>query len=182
MRQLASMPAPEAAHYAHRLLRPRPLHLLPARRRRVCPATQGIQPEVRTYNTIITACNKSGKPEQGLKVYERMVGAGVRPSATTYTALISAYGKQGLVEKAMDIFAGGHRLAGWAGCCCDLLACTLAGPVLRQARAPACVPAGSRLVSGSDVCARAASEPVPAAAAVPPPPPQIWCSVAASAT
>lgn len=31
-------------------------------------AVQGIKPEVRTYNTIITACNKSGKPEQGLKV------------------------------------------------------------------------------------------------------------------
>lgn len=68
---------------------------------------QGIQPEVRTYNTIITACNKSGKPEQGLKIYERMVAAGVKASATTYTALISAYGKQGMVEKAMDIFAGG---------------------------------------------------------------------------
>jgi pentatricopeptide repeat domain-containing protein 1 len=61
---------------------------------------------VRTYNTIITACNKSGKPEQGLKVYERMVAKGVKASATTYTALISAYGKQGMVEKAMDIFAG----------------------------------------------------------------------------
>jgi pentatricopeptide repeat protein len=67
---------------------------------------QGIQPEVRTYNTIITACNKSNKPEQGLKIYERMVAAGVKASATTYTALISAYGKQGMVEKAMDIFAG----------------------------------------------------------------------------
>jgi pentatricopeptide repeat protein len=71
-----------------------------------CCVLQGIQPEVRTYNTIITACNKSGKPEQGLKVYERMVAKGVKASATTYTALISAYGKQGMVEKAMDIFAG----------------------------------------------------------------------------
>jgi pentatricopeptide repeat protein len=67
---------------------------------------QGIQPEVRTYNTIITACNKSGKPEEGLRIYERMVAAGVKASATTYTALISAYGKQGKVEKAMEIFAG----------------------------------------------------------------------------
>eukprot|EP00878_Enallax_costatus_P029882 GHUV01032448.1.p1 GENE.GHUV01032448.1~~GHUV01032448.1.p1 ORF type:complete len:102 (+),score=30.26 GHUV01032448.1:275-580(+) len=75
---------------------------------------QGIQPEVRTYNTIITACNKSGKPEQGLKIYERMVAAGVKASATTYTALISAYGKQGMVEKAMEIFAGGR---GYCGSC-----------------------------------------------------------------
>ncbi len=66
---------------------------------------QGIQPEVRTYNTIITACNKSARPEEGLTIYERMVRAGVKPTATTYTALISAYGKQGKVEQAMGIFA-----------------------------------------------------------------------------
>jgi pentatricopeptide repeat domain-containing protein 1 len=85
-----------------------------------CCVLQGIQPEVRTYNTIITACNKSGKPEQGLKVYERMVAKGVKASATTYTALISAYGKQGMVEKAMDIFAG----AGAAACACCMLRVT----------------------------------------------------------
>jgi pentatricopeptide repeat protein len=78
-----------------------------------CVVLQGIQPEVRTYNTIITACNKSGKPEEGLKIYERMVAAGVKASATTYTALISAYGKQGKVEKAMEIFAGGPAVR-WA--------------------------------------------------------------------
>jgi pentatricopeptide repeat protein len=60
---------------------------------------------VRTYNTIITACNKSSRPEEGLAIYERMVRAGVKPTATTYTALISAYGKQGKVEQAMGIFA-----------------------------------------------------------------------------
>lgn len=49
---------------------------------------------MRTYNTIITACNKSGQPEEGLRIYERMVSSGVKPTATTYTALISAYGKQ----------------------------------------------------------------------------------------
>ena len=61
---------------------------------------------MRTYNTIITACNKSGQPDEGLQVYDRMVAAGVAPSATTYTALISAYGKQGRVDKAMEVFAG----------------------------------------------------------------------------
>jgi pentatricopeptide repeat protein len=98
-----------------------------------CDALQGIQPEVRTYNTIITACNKSGKPEEGLKIYERMVAAGVKASATTYTALISAYGKQGKVEKAMEIFAGG--LAGSKGAgdawraswCAHSLWCVAAG-------------------------------------------------------
>ena len=58
---------------------------------------QGIKPEVRTYNTIINACNRSGLPENALQVYERMLAEGAQPSATTYTALISAYGKTGKV-------------------------------------------------------------------------------------
>lgn len=68
------------------------------------PRSQGIQAEVRTYNTVISACNKSGQPEQALQVYERMLAAGIKPSATTYTALISAYGRAGQVEKALEIF------------------------------------------------------------------------------
>jgi pentatricopeptide repeat protein len=81
-------------------MRPAPSKRLTARLSLFCrgprsfPIPQGIQPEVRTYNTIITACNKGGRPEQGLAIYERMVRAGVAPTATTYTALISAYGKQ----------------------------------------------------------------------------------------
>ena len=52
---------------------------------------------MRTYNTIINACNRSGQPEAALQVYERMLADGMQPSATTYTALISAYGKAGKV-------------------------------------------------------------------------------------
>ena len=59
---------------------------------------QGTKPEVRTYNTIINACNRSGQPEHALKVYERMIADGTQPTATTYTALISAYGKTGKVQ------------------------------------------------------------------------------------
>jgi pentatricopeptide repeat protein len=50
---------------------------------------------VRTYNTIISACNRSGQAEHALRVYERMLADGAQPTATTYTALISAYGKTG---------------------------------------------------------------------------------------
>lgn len=59
---------------------------------------QGTKPEVRTYNTIISACNRSGQPENALRVYERMLADGAQPTATTYTALISAYGKTGKVS------------------------------------------------------------------------------------
>ena len=60
---------------------------------------QGTKPEVRTYNTIINACNRSGQPEHALKVYERMIADGTQPTATTYTALISAYGKTGKASR-----------------------------------------------------------------------------------
>ena len=61
---------------------------------------QGTKPEVRTYNTIINACNRSGQPEYALQVYERMLAEGAQPTATTYTALISAYGKTGKVHSS----------------------------------------------------------------------------------
>jgi len=53
---------------------------------------------VRTYNTIINACNRSGQAGAALKVYQRMLTDGAQPTATTYTALISAYGKTGQVR------------------------------------------------------------------------------------
>ena len=59
---------------------------------------QGTAPEVRTYNTIINACNRSGQAGAALKVYQRMLADGAQPTATTYTALISAYGKTGQVR------------------------------------------------------------------------------------
>ena len=58
---------------------------------------QGTKPEVRTYNTIINACNRAGQPKAAMRVYERMLADGAQPTATTYTALISAYGKTGKV-------------------------------------------------------------------------------------
>lgn len=65
---------------------------------------QGIEPEIRTYNTVIIACNMSGQAQEALKVYERMLTAGAQPTATTYTALISAYGKNGQLDRALQIF------------------------------------------------------------------------------
>jgi len=53
-----------------------------------CFDTQGIEPEVRTFNTVIIACNMSGQAAEALKVYERMLNVGAQPTATTYTALI----------------------------------------------------------------------------------------------
>ena len=68
---------------------------------------------MRTYNTIISACNRSGQPENALRVYERMLADGAQPTATTYTALISAYGKTGKVRWSQH-----SRLNRLSGCLC----------------------------------------------------------------
>ncbi len=58
---------------------------------------QGTKPETRTYNTIMTACNRSGQPESAMAVYERMLADGMQPTTGTYTGLITAWGKNGKV-------------------------------------------------------------------------------------
>lgn len=61
---------------------------------------QGVDPVLRTYNTLIIACNMCGQPREAMAVYRRMLDAGYAPNATTYNALISAYGKNGQLDKA----------------------------------------------------------------------------------
>ena len=60
---------------------------------------QGVDPVLRTYNTLIIACNMCGQPREAMAVYRRMLDAGYNPNATTYNALISAYGKNGQLDK-----------------------------------------------------------------------------------
>lgn len=69
----------------------------------LCPV-QNILIEARTYNTILSACNKCGLPEEALKVYRRMIASGVAPTATTFTGLITAYGKTGRIDQAMEVY------------------------------------------------------------------------------
>ena len=61
---------------------------------------QGVEPVLRTYNTLIIACNMCGQPREAMAVYKRMLDEGYNPNATTYNALISAYGKAGQLDKA----------------------------------------------------------------------------------
>ena len=56
-------------------------------------AAQGIDPEARTFNTVIIACNMSSQACEALRVYERMLAAGAQPTATTFTALIRCGGR-----------------------------------------------------------------------------------------
>ena len=60
---------------------------------------QGVEPVLRTYNTLIIACNMCNQPREAMAVYKRMLDEGYTPNATTYNALISAHGKAGQLDK-----------------------------------------------------------------------------------
>lgn len=64
---------------------------------------QGVEPVLRTYNTLIIACNMCNQPREAMAVHRRMLDEGYTPNATTYNALISAYGKAGQLDKVMEV-------------------------------------------------------------------------------
>lgn len=59
---------------------------------------------LRTFNTLIIACNMCNQPREALAVYYRMLADGYTPNATTYNTLISAYGKTAQLDKALECF------------------------------------------------------------------------------
>jgi pentatricopeptide repeat domain-containing protein 1 len=59
----------------------------------------GVRPDVITYCSVITACEKGGQWERASVTLEEMK-AGVQPTAVTYNTLISAYGSGGQWEGA----------------------------------------------------------------------------------
>lgn len=65
----------------------------------LCKPAQGVEPVLRTYNTLIIACNMCNQPREAMAVHKRMLDEGYTPNATTYNALISAHGKAGQLDK-----------------------------------------------------------------------------------
>ena len=51
---------------------------------------EGAIPNVITYSTLISACEKGKQPERALEVFQAMQEQGVMPDVITYNALISA--------------------------------------------------------------------------------------------
>lgn len=87
-----------------------------------------MQPEIRTFNTTLIACNMCNQPLEALKVgnfacglgdrsrvvgdlwhvfvkvYQSLLESGRKPTATTCTALISSYAKGGMWDKAFEMY------------------------------------------------------------------------------
>ena len=51
---------------------------------------QNVVPDVITYNTLISACEKGKKTERALEIFDNMQQQGIVPDLITYNALISA--------------------------------------------------------------------------------------------
>lgn len=78
---------------------PRSLHLLTQDHNTV----QGVEPVLRTYNTLMICNNMCHQPRETMAVYKQMQDEGFTPNATTYNALISAYGKAGQLDKVLSL-------------------------------------------------------------------------------
>ncbi|KAK3249083.1 hypothetical protein CYMTET_41480 [Cymbomonas tetramitiformis] len=59
----------------------------------------GVEPNVITYSSLISACEKGGQWEKALEVFAGMKKAGVEPNVITYSSLISACEKGEQWEK-----------------------------------------------------------------------------------
>ncbi len=65
---------------------------------------------LRTFNTLIIACNMCNQPREAMAVHRRMIEEGLEPNATSYNALISAYGKAVQLDNVMEVFREMVRL------------------------------------------------------------------------
>ena len=65
----------------------------------------GLIPDVITYNSLISACEKGHKIDKAMELLAEMKGRGVEPNVTTYTVLISACVKGHEVEVLLELLA-----------------------------------------------------------------------------
>jgi len=68
------------------------------------PNPQGVVPALRTYNTLIIACNMCNQPREALSVYQQLLSENLQPNSTTCNALISAHGKLGQLDKVLEVY------------------------------------------------------------------------------
>ena len=62
---------------------------------------KGLQPNVITYNALISACGKFAMTAKALHLFEEMQKQGLQPKVITYTAVITTGGmKSGMTMRA----------------------------------------------------------------------------------
>ncbi len=71
---------------------------------------EGVYPNTITFNAAISACEKGGRPDKALQLFEHLLNEGpkfpapVYPDTITYNAALSAYKMGGQPDKALQLF------------------------------------------------------------------------------
>ena len=76
-------------------------------------AARGCERNVITFSSLISACERAGRCDIALRLFEEMRREGCRPNVVTYNGLIGACA-QG--ERACQRIGGCGRMGTWAGC------------------------------------------------------------------
>jgi pentatricopeptide repeat domain-containing protein 1 len=63
----------------------------------------GVSPNVITYSSAITACDRAGEWQQALHLLQCMTDVAVQPNAITYSAVMSALARKGRYSEAMEL-------------------------------------------------------------------------------
>lgn len=66
--------------------------------------SRGVEPVVRTFNTVMISCNAAGRTNETLQVYNSMLQNSLKPNTTSFNALISAYSKAHRFEMVWETY------------------------------------------------------------------------------
>lgn len=67
-------------------------------------ASHGYPPTTPVFNSVISACGRSGKWEELPRLCQEMAGGGCQPTVVTYACMVKGYGDAGKVEMAKKSF------------------------------------------------------------------------------
>ena len=72
----------------------------------------GLAPDESAYNTLISACAKSGDVDKAFETFRRMEVDGIAPSVITFSALMDS-----LSRRVIDVHYNAEETVGPARCC-----------------------------------------------------------------
>ncbi len=63
--------------------------------RRAAMKRMRMEPNTRSFNALMSACERGGEPDRALEVFRKIERSAQQPTAVTYNTLLSALGKAG---------------------------------------------------------------------------------------
>ena len=69
----------------------------------------GVEPNVITCNTVLSACQRAKLPHELLAIFGAMASLGVQPDAWAYSAAIHAFSQTGRMKQALELIDWGWK-------------------------------------------------------------------------